>query len=166
MLDCDLADSYAAFRDDLRSSIQRRQGLERRLESIAPVKQSVKPESFIEFCSRMERAWGITDRGQQRDFLAACVEEIRITHEEVNIRFSLNVAAAMAAIGPEADPDSGTNCQQSLATISFDLFESGHRGAFWNHRSAEGRGLCGASSAAYDANRRAGRQKSSLWSSD
>ena len=79
MLDSDLADSFAAFRDDLRTAIQRRQGLERRLESIAPAQQSVKPESFIEFCKRMERAWGITDRAQQRDFLRACVEEIRLT---------------------------------------------------------------------------------------
>ena len=124
MLDSDLADSFAAFRDDLRTTIQRRQGLERRLESIAPAQQSVKPENFIEFCSRMERAWGITDRGQQRDFLRACVEQIIITPEEVNIRFSLNVAAAMAAIGPERD--SGTNCQLSIAPVGFNLFFRRH----------------------------------------
>ena len=128
MLDSDLADSYAAFRDDLRNTSQRRQGLERRLESIAPVQQSVKPESFIEFCTRMERAWGITDRAQQRDFLRACVEEISLTPEEVNIRFSLNVAAAMAAIGPEVDPDSGTNCQLRLGAIGGDAFWRGCHG--------------------------------------
>jgi hypothetical protein len=127
MLDSDLADSYAAFRDDLRATIQRRQGLERRLESIAPARQSIKPESFIEFCSRMEQAWGITDRGQQRDFLRACVEEIRATPEEVNIRFSLNVAAAMAVIGPEADPDSGTNCQLGLGLVGVDLCGGSHK---------------------------------------
>lgn len=122
MLDSDLADSYAAFRDDLRTTIQRRQGLERRLESIAPAKQPVKPESFIEFCSRMGRAWGTKDRAQQREFLRACVDQITVTPEEVNIQFSLNVAAAMAAIGPEPlewnnDPGSETNCQSNPGTV-------------------------------------------------
>jgi site-specific DNA recombinase len=120
MLDSDLSEAFTSFRDDLRNTIQRRQGLERRLEYLAPVQQPVRPESFIEFCSRMERAWGITDRGQQRDFLRACVEEITVTPEEVNIQFSLNVAAAMAAIGP-TEPDSGTNCQLRLGAISSDL---------------------------------------------
>jgi site-specific DNA recombinase len=49
MLDSDLADSYAAFRDDLRTIIQRRQQLERRLESIAPAHQPVRAESFSDF---------------------------------------------------------------------------------------------------------------------
>jgi hypothetical protein len=80
----------------------------------------------------MDRAWGIKDRGQQRDFLRACVEEIRVTPEEVNIRFSLNVAAAMAAIGPEADPDpdSGTNCQLRLGGIGSRFFRCGHRSPY------------------------------------
>jgi site-specific DNA recombinase len=43
MLDSDLADSYAAFREDLRTTIQQRQGLERRMESIAPAQQPVRP---------------------------------------------------------------------------------------------------------------------------
>src|SRR5262249_4181718 len=114
------------FRDDLRTTIQRKQDLERRLESLATPQQPAKPESFIEFCTRMERAWGITDRSQQRDFLRACLEEIKITSEEVNIRFSLNVAAAMAAIGPEVDCDSGTNCQLSVAAVGRGLFLGSH----------------------------------------
>jgi site-specific DNA recombinase len=113
MLDSELAESYQSFRDDLKVTSQQRQSLERRLESIAPAQNPLTPESFIEFCSRMERAWGITDRGEQRDFLRACIEEIWLTQDVIDIRFSLNVAAAMAAIGPEPDPDSGTarNCQ-------------------------------------------------------
>jgi site-specific DNA recombinase len=114
MLDTELADSYQSFRDDLKVTSQQRQSLERRLEAIAPAQNPLKPESFIEFCSLMERAWGITDRGEQREFLRACVDEIRLTQEVIDIRFSLNVAAmmaAIAAIGPEPDPDSGTNCQ-------------------------------------------------------
>jgi site-specific DNA recombinase len=124
MLDSDLADSYASFRNDLKATIQQRQTLERRLESIAPAQPPVKPENFIEFCSRMERAWGITDRGEQREFLRACVEEIRLTRDEVNIRFSVNVAAAMAAIGP--DSNSATNCQLRLGLISHSLGECCH----------------------------------------
>jgi hypothetical protein len=114
MLDSDLADSFAAFKDDLRNAIQQRQGLERRLESIAPTQQPVGPESFSEFCRRMEKARDITDRGQQRDFLRACVERIDITREHVNTQFSLNLPAAIAAIGlPDgpADPGAGGNCQ-------------------------------------------------------
>src|SRR5262249_48705582 len=81
--------------------------LERRLETIAPAQQPVKPESFSEFCRRMERAREITDRGQQRDFLRACVEQITVTRDEIDMRFSLNFAAAVAALGDAPDGPEG-----------------------------------------------------------
>jgi site-specific DNA recombinase len=118
MLDSDLSDSYAAFREDLRDTMQRRLEAEGRLESIAPARVPARPESFSEFCRQMARARKITDRGQQRDFLLACIERITITREEVDVRFSLNLAAALAAIDhtPDADGGSGRtgrNCKLS-----------------------------------------------------
>ena len=126
MLDTELSDSYQSFRDELKATSQQRQSLERRLESIAPAQQLLKPESFVGFCTTMERAWGITDRGEQREFLRACVDEIRVTPEEVDIKFSLNVAAAMAAVGqaPDPDDDSGTYCQPRQLAL---IHRSSHR---------------------------------------
>ena len=118
MLDADLADSFAAFREDLRATVQQRLEAERRLESVAPVQRPARPDDFSEFCRQMDRARKITDRGQQRDFLRACVEQITLTGDEINLRFSLNLPAAMAAIekAPDQDPgggNSGRNCQLS-----------------------------------------------------
>jgi site-specific DNA recombinase len=118
MLDADLSDSFAAFREDLRQTIQRRQEAQRRLESITPARQPAQPESFSEFCRQMRRARQITDRAQQRDFLRACVEQITVAGDEVNLQFSLNLPAAMAAIeqspeGNDGPGTSGRNCQPS-----------------------------------------------------
>ena len=99
MLDADLGHSYAAFREDLRVTVEERLDAERRLESLAPAQQPARPENFTEFCRQMDRARKITDRGQQREFLRACLEQITLTRDEVNLQFSLNLGAAMAAIG-------------------------------------------------------------------
>jgi hypothetical protein len=78
----------------------------------------------------MKRARTITDRGQQRDFLRACVEQITLAGDEVNVRFSLNLPAAVAALGDAPDgtfgPAAGaTNCKLSQRAV---LDRSAHGG--------------------------------------
>jgi hypothetical protein len=65
----------------------------------------------------MRRARQIKDRAQQRDFPRACVEQITVAGDEVNLQFSLNLPAAIGAIekspeGNDGPGPSGRNCQQ------------------------------------------------------
>jgi site-specific DNA recombinase len=114
--DSDFSDAFEGFRHDLKAILTEKRELQQRLESIRPVTWSTKPGDFAEFCRQMKAAQKITDRGRQRDFLRACVEEIRLSGEEVDIRFSLSLRAALAAMEPVpgGNGSSGlaTNCQE------------------------------------------------------
>jgi site-specific DNA recombinase len=114
MLDADLSDSWNAFRDDLRTTQAKRRELERRMGALAPAPVVARPEDFTELCRRMKAAARITDRGQRRDFLRACIEVITVSPENVDILFEVDPTAAIAAIGskPDDDPAGVTrNCQ-------------------------------------------------------
>jgi hypothetical protein len=112
----------------------------------------VKPENFTAFCNQMERARNITDRGQQRDFLRACVEQITVTREDIDVRFSIDLTNAIAAIEQTPNGNGGPggmagNRESGLETVGCDLSKRCHEVSFSASGIARGQAGCGAEAA-------------------
>jgi site-specific DNA recombinase len=101
MLDVDLADSFAAFRDDLKATLAEKRQLQARLDALRPAAASVSKTDFATLCDAMQGAGCLTSREQRREFLQAVLSEIRVDGAELKIVFALNFEAAIATLGSQ-----------------------------------------------------------------
>ena len=105
MLDPDLADSYQAFRDELKTLLAQRRDIERRLDAIQPARALADRAGFVNLFDGITLALPkATDREKQKAFLQRFVPEIRWAGETLEIDLMLD---------PGDDPDAGSyrNCK-------------------------------------------------------
>jgi site-specific DNA recombinase len=115
MLDTQISDSFAFFREELKAAQAQRRDLERRLESLAPARTVLRETDVAGLCRTARARFDSLSRERMRDLLRFTVDTIHFSHDDAEIRMAVDVSAALAVLDPRGGgaPSDGmtANCQ-------------------------------------------------------